>query len=112
MYNHIGCYHWEKGYIHLFYSLDKYETNIDGDIIRMPASIMFMGTEPKVFTEYVKKKIIKEFHEKKKNKGYYYYYKGVGQLELIDTLDKIKKQFNIKEDKLNQVKTKLIANAI
>lgn len=115
MYTHIGEHKTSNGHIHLFYNLHRYVISNPGiieDSIELPASLLFMGTEPHIFTEFVKRKIVKEYHHKRKEKGYYYYYKGVGKLELIDTIEKLKEFFNISQQRFDELKTKLISEAI
>jgi hypothetical protein len=71
-----------------------------------------MGTDPHIFTEFVRRQFIKEYHIKKREKGYYYYYRGTSRLELLETIENLKKYFKINEDKFKKLKDNLVAAAI
>ena len=112
MHIHIGYYKWKGDYLHLFYSLDSFRFQQSDDVIEMPASLLFMGTDIKVLTEFVKNKLIGPYHHHKISKGYHYCYRGVNKMELIDSVEKLKIYFKINEDKFNKVKSKIVVDAI
>lgn len=112
MYIHIGFYKWKNAYLHMFYNTEPFRVGSGHEVIEYPVSILFVGTDPHIFTEFVKQKLIKEYHTKKKSGEYLYYFKGMNKLEMIETIERLKKYFSIDENKYNQLRDEFVLGAI